>query len=73
MKPGNKYFYTSISEPPKIGAKLTHQMVSMDVTANKYFVYSEGGILIDRVDFSEIQKHYGNLIQVSNNGRNFIL
>jgi hypothetical protein len=47
-------------------------MVSMDITADKYYVYSERGILINSVDYSIESNKYGDIVQVSNNGRNFI-
>ena len=37
-------------------------MISMDVTADKFFVYSEGGILINRIDYSHMAKKYGKPI-----------
>ena len=37
-------------------------MIAMDITADKYFVYSEGGILIDRIEYSDLSKKYGKPI-----------
>ena len=52
---------------------IINYMVSIDVTASKFFVYSEGGLLYNRVDYQEkVTKLYGAPIEVSNDGRNFI-
>jgi hypothetical protein len=47
-------------------------MVAIDLTANKFFVYSEGGLLSKRVDYNKIVKEHGDPLEVSNDGRNFI-
>ena len=44
----------------------------MDVTNSKYCIYSEGGILKNRIKFSDKIQKYGKIISVSNNGRLFI-
>ena len=44
----------------------------MNVTKNKYVVNNERGIMLNEVDFSRFVELYGNIIQVSNDGRNFL-
>ena len=42
------------------------------MTNSKYKVYSQNGILINVVDFSDLTKKYGQPIAVSPDGLNFI-
>ena len=37
-------------------------MVAIDITNDKFFVYSEGGILMNRVDYSHLTEKYGKPI-----------
>ena len=46
--------------------------MSMNITSNKYYIYSLKGILNKRVDFSDLVKKYGTPRTVSNNGTIFI-
>jgi len=71
MKSTSKYFYTAI-EDNKMGYGSQTMMVSMDCTSKKYFIYSEGGLLFNRIDYALISEKYGEQIQVSNNGRIFV-
>lgn len=43
------------------------------MTESKYYVYSEKGILLNRIDFSKITKKYGQIVSCSQNGLNFAL
>ena len=85
MKPDKQYFYTAIKERPGnifgedakmnntlMSGPLVNYMVSIDISSNKYFVYSEGGLLFNRVDYSREVNRYGVPIEVSNDGRNYI-
>ena len=47
-------------------------MICCNLTEHKYYVYSMIGILINRIDFSEEVKKYGEPIATSGNGQNFI-
>lgn len=60
MKPTSKYFYTAIEDNKMTGSQA--MMVSMDCTSKKYFVYSEGGLLFNRIDFANISQQYGEQI-----------
>lgn len=59
LKPSSKYFYTIFEnwehskEKNASGQfrKIVKYMVVMDVTGNKFFIYSEGGLLIHRFTF----------------------
>ena len=61
-----------LEESLKKGGSLANYMVSIDVSSNKYFIYSEGGLLCNRVDYSSLVGRFGVPIEVSNDGRNFI-
>lgn len=73
MKPRNNYFYTAL-EDLKVTAtdSATTLMIAMDLTASKYFLYSEGGLLQHRVNFEAVTKVYGKPVQVSPNGKIFL-
>ena len=47
-------------------------MIAIDVTDDKFFVYSEGGLLYQRVDFEKQVKEHGKPVEVSSNGKLFI-
>ena len=44
----------------------------MDTTENKYQVYTQGGILVESVDYAMITHLYGPPVSVSSNGQLFI-
>lgn len=52
--------------------KASNFMIVMDITHNKFNVYSEGGLLVQRSGFENIVKKFGNPIQVSANGKVFL-
>jgi hypothetical protein len=45
----------------------------VNLTESKYYVFSERGLLQNRVDFSQIMESYSGIRAVSPNGRNFVL
>jgi len=47
-------------------------MLSFDITASKFFVYSEGGLLFQRYSYEDKIQEYGHPIAVSANGCNFV-
>jgi hypothetical protein len=51
-----------------------HEIVCIDVTAEKFFVYDEGGRMVLRHEFgTQMQENgYGKMVEASNNGRIFI-
>ena len=53
--------------------KLTSSIICMNITEAKYYIFSERGLLQNRVDFSQIMESYLTIIAISPNGRNFIL
>jgi hypothetical protein len=72
-KLGVKYFQTAIEASVNKKSKTkVQQLMCMDVTNHKYCIYSEGGILKDRVSFKKEIEDYGEIISVSNNGRLFL-
>lgn len=72
MKPQNKYFYSIFESEVEQGKNTVH-MIVMDVTVNKIFVYSEGGLLVQRYEFDHITEKFGKPIAVSANGKVFLL
>ena len=40
----------------------------MNETEHKYYVYQQNGLLINRVDFSDLVEQYGAPTSVSSNG-----
>lgn len=49
-----------------------NSIICMNETENKYYVYQQNGILINRVDFNEQVNKYGSPQAVSSNGQNYI-
>lgn len=47
-------------------------MIVMDITNNKFNVYSEGGLLIQRSSYQSIANKFGIPIRVSANGKVFL-
>ena len=47
-------------------------IISMDIDRQLYYVMSDKGILLNKVDFSEQITKYGNPVQISPNGKNLI-
>jgi len=47
-------------------------IISMKLTKSRYKVYSQNGILINVVDFSDLTKKYGGPVAVSPDGLNYI-
>jgi hypothetical protein len=83
QKPGNQYFYTVIEEAPEEkvfddsnnfikNAGHSKYIISMDIDRQLYYVMSDKGILLNKVDFSEQITKYGNPVQISPNGKNLI-
>lgn len=66
MKSTNKYFY-NIFECIE-NDKVKNYMLAFDMSADKIFVYSEGGLLIERISYKEITQKYGKPFKVSPNG-----
>ena len=48
-------------------------IICLNETESKYYVYSENGILLNRINFANITEKYGKIIAMSNNGLNLIL
>lgn len=44
----------------------------MNISEHKYYVYSQGGLLLNRVDYTLKHTQYGTPTAVSNNGQIFI-
>ena len=45
----------------------------MNETEHKYYVYTQNGLLINRVNFRELVNQYGEPVAASSNGLNFML
>jgi hypothetical protein len=88
QKPGNSYFYTTIEEVDEKHLfnsqheyvknwagkvkQFTRYIISMDLDRSIYYVMSDKGILLNKINFSDQVKKYGKPIQISPNGKNFI-
>ena len=57
---------------PKNGRKFI-SIVCMNITEQKYYIYSQNGLLINRIEFDDYIEKYGDIIVTSPNGQNFIL
>ena len=51
-----------------------HEIVCIDVTAQKFFIYNEKGLLIKRHAYKKQMEDngYGHMVEASNSGRFFI-
>lgn len=72
------YFYTSIDlkdikKNKDFTLKRVKQIVCVNLSEYKYYIYSLRGLLRNRVDFKHIIQKYGRLQAVSQNGQNFVL
>jgi len=84
-KHNTQYFYTSFfQECPsvlkhEIGLEVYNlvnkqkSIMAMNLHESKFYLYSQRGVLRNRINFSSVTKNFGNIINVSPNGRNFIL
>jgi hypothetical protein len=45
----------------------------MNETEHKYYVYTQNGLLVNRVNFTDLVNKYGEPVATSSNGLNFIL
>lgn len=75
MKQNTFYFYTSkqqIIENEESKTVISY-IFSFNVNENKFYVYSEKGLLLNRIDFSDYIKKYGEIVCASSNGLNFAL
>ena len=67
IKQNTKYFFTSIQRPTE------SIIISINLTESKYYVYQEKGLLINRINFQEMTKKYGEIVSTSANGLNFVM
>ena len=47
-------------------------IMAMNLTLSKYYIYTERGILVNRVEFSQLVEKYGNASLTSTDGLKFI-
>lgn len=47
-------------------------IIAMNETEHKYYVYTQNGLLLNRVNFSDVVSKYGEPVSTSSNGLNFI-
>mmetsp|Transcript_1931 Transcript_1931/g.2766 ORF Transcript_1931/g.2766 Transcript_1931/m.2766 type:complete len:509 (+) Transcript_1931:3115-4641(+) len=69
-KTNTEYFYTSIEQ---YSHSKQRSIVCVNLSESKYYIYSQRGLLRNRIDFSKEVKFSGSPIAVSENGRNFLL
>jgi len=48
-------------------------IICMNLTGSKYYVFSQRGLLRNRISFVDYARKYGQPVDVSPNGLNFIL
>ena len=48
-------------------------IIAINCTESKYYIYSENGLLLNRVVFKDLTKRYGEIVSTSANGLNFAL
>ena len=49
-----------------------NQIISINLTDQKYHVFQQNGMMLNRVDFKSEVAQYGDLVSTSQNGLNFI-
>lgn len=47
-------------------------IICLDLTNYDYEIYSQNGLMINKIDFSHLVEKYGVPMKTSNNGQNFI-
>ena len=50
----------------------TNFILAVNLTESKYYVYSEKGILLNRINFRQFVEFYGEPLTVSSNGLNYV-
>ena len=65
-------FGKSVSKSNDTRSETFTSIIAMNETESKYYVYTQNGLLINRIDFSDLVENYGNPISTSSNGLNFI-
>jgi hypothetical protein len=68
IKKNTKYFYTT-SQSGDSDSKI----FAINLTESKYYIYSEKGLLLNRVKYLDLTKKYGEIVSTSANGLNFVL
>jgi hypothetical protein len=66
-KQNTEYFYSSIETDGQ------SHIFAYNLTESKFYVYSEKGLLENRIEFSELIKEYGEIMCTSPDGLNFAL
>ena len=46
---------------------------AFNINESKFYVYSEKGLLLNRIEYSEYTKKYGEFVSTSPDGLNFVL
>jgi len=48
-------------------------IICMNKSERKFYVYSENGLLLNRINFGQKIKVHGDIVAISNSGLNFVL
>jgi len=76
MKKNTSYFYTTkqidISEEKDNPVWIPY-IFAFNLNESKFYVYSEKGLLINRIEFAQYTKKYGEIVATSPDGLNFAL
>ena len=71
MKQNTNYFYSS--KQVEFEEKIKSYVFAFNITEHKFYVYSEKGLLLNRIEYSDKIKQYGDEASASSNGLNFAL
>ena len=76
MKKNTSYFYTSkqknLSEDIENPVWIPY-IFAFNLNESKFYVYSEKGLLINRIEYADYIKKYGEIVATSPDGLNFAL
>ena len=74
-KQNTEYFYTSkqVGYDPEDVCEKNSFIFAFNLNESKFYTYNEQGLLLKRIEFSEIIKKYGEIVAASQNGLNFAL
>jgi len=71
MKQNTTYFYSS--KQVEYEEKIKSYIFAFNINESKFYVYSEKGLLLNRIEFSKEIKQYGEIVCASSNGLTFAL
>lgn len=85
LKNNTKYFYTTKQEEiivsqdfekqenQEIVKEVKSTIFAFNISESKMYVYSEEGLLLNRMEFKNLVTEYGDIMSASSDGLNFLL